>query len=203
MQRSMMVARFRASASVACAAIALGSGGVARGNELVAPSGITGAGTRPDCNGRAWAELGLSVRDEEAVAWTQLGLGVRPNRWLELEALLPVAHGIIERQETLVESGSGGGDGGTPLWLGNPYFGANLLLWGEPGVRSRIGAASRYPSRPSTRTAAVATWSGCRSSRQAGRSHTSGNLAAPPSSGARARRSARAMSSSRSTSPRS
>jgi hypothetical protein len=63
---------------------------------------------------------------------------------LELEGLLPVAHGIIERQETSVDSGAGDGSG-SPLWLGNPYFGANLLIWGENGVRWRIGGGFTLP----------------------------------------------------------
>lgn len=143
MQRMAAQARFARIAGAACAAIALGSGGAARAAELVAPSGVTGAGTRPDCNGRAWAELGFSARDEDVVAWTQLGFGVRPGRSLELEALLPVAYGIIE-QEALVQSGDGGRSG-TPLWIGNPYFGANLLVWGDPGVRWRIGGGFTLP----------------------------------------------------------
>jgi hypothetical protein len=132
-------------AGMACAFITFGAGGVARAAELVAPSGVLGAGTRLDGHGRAWAELGFSASDEEAVAWTQLGLGVRLSRSLELEALLPVAHGIIEQRDTLVDSGSGGGGGGGGLWLGNPYFGANLLVWGEPGVRWRIGGGLTLP----------------------------------------------------------
>ena len=125
-------------------AIVVGSGGVARGAELVAPSGITGAGTGSECGGRGWADLGFSASEEEAVAWTQLGVGVRLSRSLELEGLLPVASSLIEREDTSIDSGPGGGDG-SRLWLGNPYLGANLLLWDEPGVRWRFGAGVTLP----------------------------------------------------------
>jgi len=127
---------------MAFAVVALISG-QARASELLAANGITGAGTRSDDAGRAWAELGFSARDEEAVAWTHLGLGLRPARWLEVEAQLPVGYTLIEREYTNVSSGDGDGD--SPVWLGNPYIGANLLALDEPGLRWRFGAGFTLP----------------------------------------------------------
>jgi hypothetical protein len=118
--------------------------GDTRAAELVAPSGITGAGTRSEARGRAWAELGFSALEEEAVAWTQLGLGVRLGRSLELEAVLPVGTSIIEPEEATIDSGGGSG-AGSWLWLGNPYLGANVLSWGDGGVRWRVGGGVTLP----------------------------------------------------------
>jgi hypothetical protein len=143
-QRSMFQVPFTRMSPMAFAVIALGSGSSAHATELVAANGITGAGTRSDGNGRAWAELGFSVSEEEAVTWTQLGLGLRLSPSLEVEAQLPVAYGIVER-ETSPDDGSGGGDDGFPAWLGNPYFGVNLLALHEPALRWRIGAGFTLP----------------------------------------------------------
>jgi hypothetical protein len=143
-QRSMYRVPLTRVLPMACAVIGLGGGSAAHATELVAANGITGAGTRADGDGRAWAELGFSAWEEEAVAWTQLGLGLRLSPALEVEAQLPVAYSIVERRYTL-DSGSGDGDDGVPAWLGNPYFGVNLLALREPALRWRIGAGFTLP----------------------------------------------------------
>src|SRR5688572_18715247 len=139
---------FRVSFEVlAILAMGLCAGGTAYAAELVAANGITGAGTRSEGHGRAWAELGLSARDEEAAAWSQLGLGVKLGRSFEVEAQLPVAYRLVEREYTLL-LGNAPDDGGSndPVaWLGNPYFGVNLLALGDEGVRWRVGAGVTLP----------------------------------------------------------
>lgn len=120
-------------------------GGKAHAGELVAASGISGAGTRSEGNGRAWAELGLSAWDEEAAAWTQLGLGVALGRSFEVEAQLPIAYRLVEREYTILLAGASEGSGGPAVWLGNPYFGVNLLALGDASVRWRAGAGFTLP----------------------------------------------------------
>jgi hypothetical protein len=130
---------------IAFGIIGLGSGSSAHATELVAANGITGAGTRADGNGRAWAELAFAASEDEAAAWMQLGLGLRLSPSLEVEAQLPVAYGLLEREDLSFDSGSGGDDDGIPAWLGNPYFGVNLLGLDPPALRWRIGAGFTLP----------------------------------------------------------
>ena len=127
--------------------IVIGIGGPAHATELVAANGITGAGTRSDADGRAWAELGFSAWEEEAVAWTYLGFGLRLSPQLEVEAQLPVAYALVEREDSILLGGAGSGDGGDdfPAWLGNPYIGVNLLELREPDLRWRFGAGATLP----------------------------------------------------------
>jgi hypothetical protein len=142
-QRPMSYGWFAGGMWMAMAIIGLGSS--AHAAELAAANGITGAGTRSEGNGRAWAELGVSAWKEQAVAWTHLGLGLRLGPSLEVEAQLPVAYAIVERQDQILLEGSDEGDAGAPAWLGNPYFGVNLLSLREPALRWRVGAGFTLP----------------------------------------------------------
>lgn len=123
----------------------LAGSGAAHAAELVAANGVTGAGTRSDGSGRAWAELGVSALKEEAVTWVFVGAGLRLAPWLEVEAQLPIGHGIVERRDSAPEGGGDDDDGGLPAWLGNPYFGVNLLGLREPDRRWRVGAGFTLP----------------------------------------------------------
>jgi hypothetical protein len=144
-QHSMFRVQFTRVLPVAFAVIGLGGSGAAGATELVAANGITGAGTRSDGDGRAWAELGFSVWEEDAVAWMHLGLGLRLSPSLEVEAQLPVAYGSVGRRDVSIDTGSGDGNDDFPGWIGNPYLGVNLLALREPALRWRIGAGVTLP----------------------------------------------------------